>query len=112
MKSRSGVTPITVFTKPYQCGGTCMFCPSANNVPRSYLPRVDLSKKQLTYSAGEQIAYWLPYVHKRGGIGGKLEMIILGGSFASHSIDYINYYILDLYRAIDGPLHTSSSVKE
>ena len=33
----SGVTPVTVLTKPYQCPGQCIYCPHETNMPVSYL---------------------------------------------------------------------------
>ena len=33
----SGVTPVTVLTKPYPCPGKCIFCPSDIRMPKSYL---------------------------------------------------------------------------
>ena len=37
VRSRSGVTPLTVFTKPFPCPGTCIFCPNDVRMPKSYL---------------------------------------------------------------------------
>ncbi|MDD4290560.1 MAG: hypothetical protein PHH83_04835, partial [Patescibacteria group bacterium] len=33
----SGVTPLTVLTKPYNCPGTCIYCPKETDMPVSYL---------------------------------------------------------------------------
>ncbi|KKS76511.1 MAG: Histone acetyltransferase [candidate division WWE3 bacterium GW2011_GWA2_42_9] len=37
IRTMSGVTPITVLTKPYPCPGKCIFCPSDIRMPKSYL---------------------------------------------------------------------------
>jgi len=37
VRTLSGVTPVTVLTKPYPCPGQCIFCPSDVRMPKSYL---------------------------------------------------------------------------
>jgi len=112
MRSNSGVTPITIFTKPHPCGGSCIFCPTVPEIPKSYLPRVNVANKGLSYSSCEQIRYWLSYLDNRGGVCNKIEVIILGGSFLAHTIDYIRYFIIKIYEAIDGPLHSDANIEE
>ncbi|HEY4718704.1 MAG TPA: tRNA uridine(34) 5-carboxymethylaminomethyl modification radical SAM/GNAT enzyme Elp3, partial [Anaerolineales bacterium] len=38
MRSLSGVSVVTVLTKPYPCPGKCVFCPTDVRMPKSYLP--------------------------------------------------------------------------
>lgn len=38
MRTLSGVTTVTVLTKPYPCPGECIFCPTDVRMPKSYLP--------------------------------------------------------------------------
>jgi elongator complex protein 3 len=37
-RTLSGVTTVSVLTKPYPCPGECIFCPDDVRVPKSYLP--------------------------------------------------------------------------
>ncbi len=39
IRTMSGVTPVTVLTKPYPCPGECIFCPNDVRMPKSYLAR-------------------------------------------------------------------------
>ena len=39
VRTQSGVTPVTVLTKPFPCPGTCVFCPNDVRMPKSYLSR-------------------------------------------------------------------------
>src|SRR4030065_1088986 len=39
IRTISGVTPVTVLTKPYPCPGQCIFCPNDPTMPKSYLPQ-------------------------------------------------------------------------
>ncbi|MFR3891147.1 MAG: hypothetical protein ACLTW2_07840 [Eggerthellaceae bacterium] len=36
-RSASGVATITVITKPWKCGGACIYCPNDLRMPKSYL---------------------------------------------------------------------------
>src|SRR5512139_1873711 len=38
VRTLSGVTTVTVLTKPYPCPGECIFCPTDVRMPKSYLP--------------------------------------------------------------------------
>ena len=37
MRTQSGVSVVTVLTKPYPCPGKCIFCPTDVRMPKSYL---------------------------------------------------------------------------
>jgi len=37
VRTLSGVTPVTVLTKPWPCPGKCIFCPTDVRMPKSYL---------------------------------------------------------------------------
>src|SRR5690606_38707089 len=37
MRTQSGVSTVTVLTKPYPCPGKCIFCPTDVRMPKSYL---------------------------------------------------------------------------
>jgi len=38
VRTVSGVAPVTVLTEPAGCPGECIFCPTADGMPKSYLP--------------------------------------------------------------------------
>ena len=51
VRSLSGIVNVSVLTKPYDCPGKCIYCPSQKGIPKSYLkkePAVQLSKSELT----------------------------------------------------------------
>ena len=37
VRTQSGVTTVTVLTKPFPCPGRCIFCPNDVRMPKSYL---------------------------------------------------------------------------
>lgn len=99
----SGVTPVTVLTKPYPCPGNCIFCPSESNMPKSYL-----------YSEpGAQRAYankFDPYLqtynrlvafYSIGHPTDKIELIILGGSWSAYPKSYQIWFIKRCFDALN-----------
>src|SRR3989339_900195 len=56
-RTMSGVTPITVLTKPFYCPGECVYCPLEPGMPKSYLsdePAAARAKK-LNFNPKEQL---------------------------------------------------------
>ena len=101
MRRTSGITHITVFTHPDECGGNCLYCPNAPTVPKSYLPHSFIGNMNLTYSSHVQLSHWLDQNTRRRGAGSKLEVIILGGSFTKHPKEYRRQFLEGLYKAVD-----------
>ena len=102
MRSNSGVTPLTVFVKPWPCGGSCLYCPKVEGLPNSYLPRVNVSNIADQFSSYMQTLHWLKKIVSRGGEASKIEIIILGGSFTTLPDEYIKSFINGVYHAIEG----------
>src|SRR5688572_30098824 len=101
MRRTAGVTHVTIFTRPDSCGGNCLYCPSVPSLPKSYLPHSNISRHNLTYSSADQIRYWLNDNERRGGRGSKVEVLILGGSFTAHSIEYQEEFLRNIYVGVD-----------
>lgn len=102
MRRTAGVTHVTIFTKPDLCGGNCLYCPTVPALPKSYLPHSNLKRHDLTYSSRDQIRYWLSDNERRGGLGSKLEVLILGGSFTAHRASYQEEFLRGIYEGVDG----------
>jgi len=47
MRTLSGVSVITVLTKPYQCPGNCLYCPSEPGMPKRYLSNEPAAQRAL-----------------------------------------------------------------
>ena len=82
----SGVTPVTVLTKPYPCPGTCIFCPNDIRMPKSYL----------FDEPGAQRAY-----KNIGNPTDKVELIILGGTWTSYPEPYQIWFIKRCFDAMN-----------
>ncbi len=99
----SGVTPLTIFTKPYKCSGNCIFCPTSSKTPKSYLveepgiQRAVISK----YEPYKQIKSRVKALEAIGHNTEKIELIISGGTWDDYELNYRIWYIMEVFRALN-----------
>jgi elongator complex protein 3 len=104
MRSLSGVSVITVLTKPFDCPGRCIYCPTQEDVPKSYLAdepavmRAILNK----YDAKNQVETRLKSLAAQGHPVDKIELIVIGGTFSYLPKDYQEKFILGCFNALNG----------
>jgi elongator complex protein 3 len=103
IRTLSGVTTVTVLTKPYPCPGKCIFCPNDTSMPKSYLSN----------EPGAQRAYanhFDPYLqtynrilalHNNGHKTSKIELIVLGGTFTFYPKEYQKWFIKRCFDAMN-----------
>jgi histone acetyltransferase (RNA polymerase elongator complex component) len=122
VKSHSGITSITVFTsaypeytnesgekvkQPFSCEFNCCFCPSAPNMPKSYLllePAV-LRAAKSNFDCVGQMYSRLNALYMIGHDCLKLEINVLGGTFASYPKEYREEFVRDIYYAANSFLN-------
>ena len=99
----SGVAPLTIFTKPYKCSGHCIFCPTAVNAPKSYLPEEPGVQRaiDLKYDPYMQILKRIEAFESIGHSTDKIELIISGGTWDDYDINYRIWFILEVFRALN-----------
>lgn len=135
-KSWSGITSITVFTAPYpeytnehgqrvhqafSCAFNCSFCPKQEGQPRSYIlnePGV-LRANRNGFDCVAQMHDRMRALYMIGhGDLGKLEVLVLGGTFASYPRPYREEFVRDIYYAANtfwekhAPLRTRGTLEE
>jgi elongator complex protein 3 len=100
----SGVTPLAVMTMPMSCPGQCLYCPTYSNVPQSYTPESPavLRAKTCDYDARQQVTLRLRIFTEMGHPTDKIELIIMGGTFLAHPVDYQYQFIKDCYDGLNG----------
>ncbi|MBN1262936.1 MAG: tRNA uridine(34) 5-carboxymethylaminomethyl modification radical SAM/GNAT enzyme Elp3 [Candidatus Pacebacteria bacterium] len=101
IRTLSGVTPLTVLTKPYPCPGKCLYCPDQRGIPKSYLsdePAV-LRACQFDFDAAEQVKCRLRVFELMGHRVAKIELIVLGGSFSFYPRTYREKFIRNCFEA-------------
>jgi elongator complex protein 3 len=95
VRTQSGVTPVTVLTKPYPCPGECIFCPNDAHMPKSYLSEEPGAQRAEDNSFDPYLQTWNRLASYRS-IGhpiDKVELIILGGTWSFHPEAYQIWYV-------------------
>ena len=104
MRTLSGVTTVTVLTKPYPCPGQCIFCPDDARMPKSYLPDEPGAMRGLQHAFDPyaQVRSRLESLHAVGHPTDKIELLILGGTWSAYRKDYQEWFILRCLDAMNG----------
>ena len=103
MRTLSGVTVVTVLTKPYPCPGACIFCPTDVRMPKSYLPDEPGAMRALhhKFDPYTQVAARIEALQAVGHPTDKIELLILGGTWSFYKKDYQEWFIKECYRALN-----------
>lgn len=104
MRTLSGVTTVTVLTKPFPCPGNCIFCPDYEQMPVSYLPDEPGAMRALfhAYDPFTQVDSRIEALHEIGHPTDKIELLILGGSWTAYDHDYQTWFIKRCFDAMNG----------
>ena len=103
-RTLSGVTTVTVLTKPYPCPGKCVFCPTDQRMPKSYLPDEPGAMRVLQneFDPYDQTASRIEALYSIGHPTAKIELLILGGTWSSYRRDYQAWFIQRCLDAMNG----------
>jgi elongator complex protein 3 len=104
MRTLSGVTTVTVLTKPYPCPGKCIFCPTDVRMPKSYLPDEPGAMRALEHEFDPytQVESRIRSLTNLGHPTDKIELLILGGTWSSYRRDYQEWFIKRCFDAMNG----------
>ena len=104
VRTLSGVTTVTVLTKPYPCPGKCIFCPTDVRMPKSYLPDEPGARRALEHAFDpyDQVAARLRALKQVGHPTDKVELLILGGTWSAYRRDYQEWFVLRCFDALNG----------
>ena len=102
-RSASGVATITVITKPWPCGGDCLFCPNDVRMPKSYLHDEPACARaeQNRFDPYLQVTSRLTALTQMGHATDKIELIVLGGTWSDYPQGYQVWFISELFRALN-----------
>ena len=94
-RTLSGVTTVTVLTAPWPCPGNCIFCPSDERMPKSYLPDEPGAARafQNHFDPYLQVSSRITSYEAVGHPTDKIELLILGGSWTAYPWDYQQQFI-------------------
>lgn len=102
MRTISGVTPVTVLTKPFPCPGTCIFCPNDVRMPKSYLADEPGAQRaeQNAFDPYLQTYTRLLTYRSLGHPTDKIEIIILGGTWSFYPETYQIWFVKRIFDAL------------
>jgi elongator complex protein 3 len=112
VRTLSGVTTVTVLTKPYPCPANCIFCPTDVRMPKSYLPDEPGARRGLEhdYDPFKQVNARIGALEAVGHPIDKIELLILGGTWSAYRRDYQQAFIQRCFDAMNG--RESASLEE
>ena len=101
IRSLSGVVSVSVLTEPAPCPGKCLYCPTQDNLPKSYLDGEPAVMRALAnnFDPYLQVKTRLKTLKANGHNISKIELIIIGGTWSSLSIKYQTQFIKECFRA-------------
>jgi len=101
VRTMSGVSVITVLSKPFVCPGKCVYCPTEPDMPKSYLsnePAAARAKMNL-FDPIRQVTMRIQALENNGHQVDKLELLILGGTWSVYPEKYQREFVRDLFYA-------------
>ena len=114
MRTQSGVAPVTVLTAPAGCPGKCIFCPDDWRMPKSYIydePGAQRAERD-GFDPFKQTLGRIRAFESIGHDAGKVELLILGGTWSAYSRDYREWFVqrcFDAMNAAGDPSYTGSA---
>jgi elongator complex protein 3 len=102
IRTSSGVTPVTVLTKPFPCPGECIFCPNDVRMPKSYLSDEPGAQRaeQNSFDPYLQTYSRLQAYYNNGHPTDKIEVIILGGTWSFYPESYQIWFVKRIFDAL------------
>jgi len=103
VRTLSGVTPVTVLTKPYPCPGRCIFCPNDVRMPKSYLSDEPGAQRAEDNRFDPYLQTWnrLRAYQGMGHPVAKVELIVLGGTWSFHPEVYQVWFVKRCFDALN-----------
>lgn len=103
MRTQSGVTTVTVLTKPFMCPGECIFCPNDVRMPKSYIASEPGAQRALANRFSPYLQTWnrLKALQNIGHPTNKIELLVLGGTWSSYPEKYQIWFISECFRAMN-----------
>jgi len=101
VRTMSGVSVITVLTKPFVCPGRCVYCPTESDMPKSYLsnePAAMRAKLNL-FDPYKQVTMRIKALENNGHDVDKLEILVLGGTWSVYPSKYQDEFVRDCFYA-------------
>ena len=104
VRSLSGIVVISVLTKPYPCPGRCLYCPTQNGIPKSYLDNEPAVMRAVLnkFDPYLQTKTRLKSLKLTGHPTDKIELIVIGGTWSYLPKKYQTWFIKRCLDACNG----------
>lgn len=101
VRTLSGVSVITVLTKPFACPGRCVYCPTEAGMPKSYLSNEPAAQRALNlkFDPVVMVQRRIAALQTNGHIVDKIELIVLGGTWSVYPKVYQDWFIARCFYA-------------
>ncbi|MDD4062400.1 MAG: tRNA uridine(34) 5-carboxymethylaminomethyl modification radical SAM/GNAT enzyme Elp3 [Candidatus Pacebacteria bacterium] len=101
VRSLSGIVNVSVLTKPYPCPGQCVYCPSEEGMPKSYLKSEPAAMRAAmnNFDPTKQVKVRLRALEMTGHPTDKIEIRIIGGTWSSYNKNYQTNFIKKCFDA-------------
>jgi elongator complex protein 3 len=101
VRTASGVAVVAVLTKPSDCPGKCLYCPTEKNMPKSYLSNEPAVMRAIdnNFDPYRQVQSRLKALQLNGHLTDKIELIVMGGTFSHFPKTYQKKFITECFRA-------------
>ncbi len=104
IRTLSGVAPVTVLTRPGPCPGECIFCPTEECMPKSYLSGEPGAQRawQHGFDPHSQTLARMEALRTNGHPVDKVELLVLGGSWTAYPREYQDRFLRRCLEAMNG----------
>lgn len=101
IRSLSGVAVVSVLTKSYPCPGKCLYCPTINGMPKSYLPNEPAVMRAIAnkFDPYSQVQTRIKALEAIGHPADKIELIIIGGTWSYLPKKYQKWFIKQCFKS-------------
>lgn len=103
-RTAAGVSVVAVMTSPAPCPhGRCIYCPGGTTSPQSYTGSepAALRAAQYAYDPFAQTRARIEQLERIGHATGKIELIIMGGTFTARPKSYREWFVKRCYDAMN-----------
>ncbi len=104
IRTLSGVAPIAVHTKPLGCPGKCVYCPTEDRMPKSYLSTQPAVKRSMAndFDPDRMVASRIAMLESNGHTTDKCELIVMGGTWSAHPKRYQETFLKGCFDGFNG----------
>lgn len=114
VRTVSGVSPIGILTKPYACPGRCVYCPTEDRMPKSYMSNQPAAARALrnNFHPFRQVDNRITALEDSGHPVSKLEVIVMGGTWSFLPHKYQSWYVKKIFDGANGNPTSGKTLKE